>query len=144
MGKFPMKHRDDLTQECHLVLLESIESIKEARNQKSYIFSVLLNHCARWYETHVKPQEISLDNFTRDEDGEKARFSDLVECRMNLNSFLDAKDSLEVLEQNMPYPDYKVLELYHSGYSPKDIIEQFPELGLKSTGAVYSILRWVA
>ncbi|MEM9076286.1 MAG: hypothetical protein AAGC43_04565 [Bacteroidota bacterium] len=138
---FPVKHREDLTQECHLLLIENSANIYKSNNQSGYVYTMLTNHCVRWIEDNVNKQVISLDNFTKDEEGEKTRFSDLVESRTNESNRFDAKHSLEVLEQNMPYPDYKVLELYHSGYSPEDIIENFPELGIESTRTIYRILR---
>jgi DNA-directed RNA polymerase specialized sigma24 family protein len=61
---------------------------------------------------------------------------------VDTDAYMDAREGLEVLKSSMSPEKFKTLELYYEhGYSCREIVEDFPELGFNSTSTVERFLN---
>tara|TARA_R110000824_G_scaffold234004_1_gene422410 strand:- start:1983 stop:2453 length:471 start_codon:yes stop_codon:yes gene_type:complete len=66
---------------------------------------------------------------------------EFIEDSGDLQSELESKDMLGVIQRSIPIKEYAILELFHKlGLTAEEIIEQYPDLDIKNTKQVYNII----
>ena len=84
---------------------------------------------------------VPLDEYIEFEDGEGERMSEFISDGSDPFQEYEDRDYIEQLGKTRSERDMTILRLSTQGYAAREIVKEFPELGIKSKSQIYEILK---
>lgn len=145
INRYNKIYQDDLRQECYVSLWECKDKYNGNPKEFKYYMAVRLrgrcqNYLTRGDNRLQSEGETALDTLAWECDEYGTLTVDTLESSTNLDEQTNVDSHLESLEKKYSIRDIEVLKLTTQGYTPKDIEDLFPDLGVTNR-TVLNILK---
>lgn len=143
IARYPEKQRDDLRQECYMKILTLHPTFKGTPLEfRKYVSKTIKYHCINYMDRTLRTGVLSLESLASADNFQEYTFNQKDHSSDGTPEQTEAKMDLVPLFKKLTPNQCKALTYYHShGYSAREIMENFPELGYNSTDAIYNLIN---
>lgn len=144
LKKQPTHFREDMYQDLMEITIGICNNWEGSdEHLEFYLMSTLSRRAKDLYRSYQSPRnmELSMDDMTLNQDGESVPFSETYIDPVDHEAQMDAAIDIDLLRGIIPPRDFRVIELSYMGYKAEEIVQEFPELEIKSLNTIYTILK---